>query len=1069
MDRVHDSVAWYQKKIGSYDKHIWEQSSEQKILRSIQLAPRRSVRQKIELIDVDLVRGSTFSRAKPQVSWTNITLKAIVKVVFFPLYYKWWLQQMPVEMFVFLMVLFVMQIISLFIFFRNVGGSIMKDEQTLSEVVIPAILMLILGQIHSQTVLSHCSHRSQHRDNKLARKSSTGLIRESKIRNTKISEVKRSFSVPSQTVGTIYENVPQNSSADLSQTPKHNRKPATDRLVSHSKVDVKKQNGSVDKAKKQTFPDKLGTIIKTGANITEHKSVSWSDAYCVKTSHIGGHESPDTDARTDEEDYPTEEKGISEKEPGSEDETENLVKCSRKNLNSPEVVGSLENGLSNEISVKKQNGLDSVEVVEKDFSIQEVVTACVDFKAKIKENSTESYNTGQYVNNGIKREIHDSTLTEEHKRVGETCGNLTSVLRPSKHGPVSNGQILTSGKSPPVPTDICLPDSADGNQILPEKNASKCRSVVNGAKILLKHSLTSFSNGSDDVFVDNTNDVLKNNLDDENASDCSPQDTESVCNSSHGSVESGSMKRFISSPIINTSRTRCETGSDSDDPRDKAISYKGLRRRKNTSLQEDCQESNTSIFRSRRPPSSLNMKTRESKGSTGISSSEGETVYTPDGSKAGASSEAEWEDRVQSDITTSTYSSSSASDNDISENDTHEVIEESTTDPSLPPSASPSVIASERTAKVTSSLHGNYPSLRARSRSCSVTSGGYRGPSEHPTSTTSVSPPPDKVSCLIWEDKECKKVELTALDIGWTIIEKVDNIPESSDYLWIGLSFSLFQGIVPLIFRLYHAKEFPDFLTTDGLLRISLLFISNSWRINLIMVNGMIQRLCLGGIFFFLLSVADRTFKQRLLYAKHFCYLTSSRRAKKFDMPHFRLNKVRNIKIWLSLRSYLKKRGPQRSVDIIVSVTFLLTIIILTLMCLQLLKDTDTYLDFLCNWELLVWCMALGVYLLRFMTLGLKINKKYRNLSVLITEQINLYLQMEQKPHKKEELMVANNVLKLAEDLLKELESPFKISGVSANPVIYNVTKVVVLSAFSAVLTELLGFKMKLYKIKLRA
>jgi len=63
--------------------------------------------------------------------------------------------------------------------------------------------------------------------------------------------------------------------------------------------------------------------------------------------------------------------------------------------------------------------------------------------------------------------------------------------------------------------------------------------------------------------------------------------------------------------------------------------------------------------------------------------------------------------------------------------------------------------------------------------------------------------------------------------------------------------------------------------------------------------------------------------------------------------------------------------------------------------------------------------MAFGVYLFRFLTLGLKINKKYRNLSVLITEQINLYLQMEQKPHKKEELMVANNVLKLAEDLLK--------------------------------------------------
>ncbi|KAK3087205.1 hypothetical protein FSP39_003081, partial [Pinctada imbricata] len=325
-----------------------------------------------------------------------------------------------------------------------------------------------------------------------------------------------------------------------------------------------------------------------------------------------------------------------------------------------------------------------------------------------------------------------------------------------------------------------------------------------------------------------------------------------------------------------------------------------------------------------------------------------------------------------------------------------------------------------------------------------------------------------RVSCMIWEGSECKKVELTALDIGWTIIEKVDNIPESSDYILIGLVFSLILGLVPIMFRIYHCKDL-DVESLNLSVPFMNLIEANTWRENFILCNGILQRLCLSVIFFFLLSVADRTFKQRLLYAKHFCYLTSSRRAKKFDMPHFRLNKVRNIKIWLSLRSYLKKRGPQRSVDVIVSAAFLLSIILLTLVCLQLLKDTDKFLDYLCNWELMVWCLALGIYLMHYMTLGLKINKKYRNLSVLITEQINLYLQMEQKPHKKEELMVANNVLKLAEDLLKELESPFKISGVSANPVLYNIIKVVVLSAFSAVLTELLGFKLKLYKIKLKA
>ncbi|VDI11351.1 Hypothetical predicted protein, partial [Mytilus galloprovincialis] len=345
----------------------------------------------------------------------------------------------------------------------------------------------------------------------------------------------------------------------------------------------------------------------------------------------------------------------------------------------------------------------------------------------------------------------------------------------------------------------------------------------------------------------------------------------------------------------------------------------------------------------------------------------------------------------------------------------------------------------------------------------------------NPTSSSALGHhyvPPDKVSCVIWEKGECQKVDLTALELGWTIIEKVDDIPESSDYILIGFTFSVLLCLVPLVFRLYHVKEFPSLMSLEIITFLSKVWcclMHNSWRLNLIMMNGIIQRFWLSSVFFFLLSVADRTFKQRLLYAKHFCYLTSSRRAKKFDMPHFRLNKVRNIKTWLSIRSYLKKRGPQRSVDVIVSASFLITIVLITLMCLQLLKDADTYLDFLCNWELLFWSMTLGVYLFRFLTLGLKINKKYRNLSVLITEQINLYLQMEQKPHKKEELMVANNVLKLAEDLLQELESPFKVSGITANPVIYNITRVVVLSAFSAVLTELLGFKLKLYKIKLKA
>lgn len=86
--------------------------------------------------------------------------------------------------------------------------------------------------------------------------------------------------------------------------------------------------------------------------------------------------------------------------------------------------------------------------------------------------------------------------------------------------------------------------------------------------------------------------------------------------------------------------------------------------------------------------------------------------------------------------------------------------------------------------------------------------------------------------------------------------------------------------------------------------------------------------------------------------------------------------------------------------------------------------------------------------------------------------------------------MVSNSVLKLAADLLKvqnfqlnrkrnpkkfnffmssqELESPFKISGLSANPLLYTTVKVVILSALSGVLSEMLGFKLKLHKIKIK-
>ncbi|XP_066210555.1 protein PHTF2 isoform X2 [Saccopteryx leptura] len=286
-------------------------------------------------------------------------------------------------------------------------------------------------------------------------------------------------------------------------------------------------------------------------------------------------------------------------------------------------------------------------------------------------------------------------------------------------------------------------------------------------------------------------------------------------------------------------------------------------------------------------------------------------------------------------------------------------------------------------------------------------------------------------------------------------------------YQIFGNAISLILGLTPFVFRLSQAADLEQLTAHSASELYVIAFGSNEDVMVLSMVIiSFVVRVSLVWIFFFLLCVAERTYKQRLLFAKLFGHLTSARRARKSEVPHFRLKKVQNIKMWLSLRSYLKRRGPQRSVDVIVSSAFLLTISVVFICCAQLLHVHEIFLDCHYNWELVIWCVSLTLFLLRFVTLGSETSKKYSNTSILLTEQINLYLKMEKKPNKKEELTLVNNVLKLATKLLKELDSPFRLYGLTMNPLLYNITQVVILSAVSGVISDLLGFNLKLWKIK---
>ncbi|XP_066524557.1 protein PHTF2-like isoform X2 [Hoplias malabaricus] len=331
----------------------------------------------------------------------------------------------------------------------------------------------------------------------------------------------------------------------------------------------------------------------------------------------------------------------------------------------------------------------------------------------------------------------------------------------------------------------------------------------------------------------------------------------------------------------------------------------------------------------------------------------------------------------------------------------------------------------------------------------------------------SSNPGLERVSAIVWEGNECKKADMSVLEISGMIMNRVNLYTPGIGYQIFGNLVAVTLGLTPFAYRLFQYKDLEQLASLSFSEMISIAFGSSSDIVVIAMVTvSFVVRVCLIWLFFFLLSVAERTYKQRLLFAKLFGHLTSARRARKSEVPHFRLKKVQNIKMWLSLRSYLKRRGPQRSVDVIVSSAFLLTLSVVFICCAQLLHVHETFLEFHYNWELVIWCLSLSLFLLRFVTLGSETSKKYSNTSILLTEQINLYLKMEKKPNKKEELTLVNNVLKLATKLLKELDSPFRLYGLTMNPLLYNITQVVILSAVSGVISDLLGFNVKLWKIK---
>ncbi|CEG50268.1 homeodomain transcription factor 2 isoform x3 [Plasmopara halstedii] len=345
-----------------------------------------------------------------------------------------------------------------------------------------------------------------------------------------------------------------------------------------------------------------------------------------------------------------------------------------------------------------------------------------------------------------------------------------------------------------------------------------------------------------------------------------------------------------------------------------------------------------------------------------------------------------------------------------------------------------------------------------------------------------------RVTVCVWENGFPVKRAMSISDLRNTILVKVKATPTRMFYRKVAEVSAVMLALVPIVLRwTIKCQEYDCFPANQEPLEVLawmlLLFKELSAHrlfmhmqdlvsgASFISMSCMLSTYYLASIIFAALADAEVTYHRRFLYAKCFTALTSSRRSRLAKLPHFRLKNVVNIKAWISLRggrTWLKRQGRQRAADEIVSTSFLIILVLLVVMGMQAVSEGSTSPSYesIVHIEVAIWCMLSSVFMLRFMMLGSNINKKYQNTSLLLTEQMNVYLRLLAKPHKKEKLLVSNNVLKLACKLLKELNSPNKVSGLTMNPLLYNITRVVVLSAFSSTASDFFGFKLKLWKLK---
>ena len=110
------------------------------------------------------------------------------------------------------------------------------------------------------------------------------------------------------------------------------------------------------------------------------------------------------------------------------------------------------------------------------------------------------------------------------------------------------------------------------------------------------------------------------------------------------------------------------------------------------------------------------------------------------------------------------------------------------------------------------------------------------------------------------------------------------------------------------------------------------------------------------------------------------------------------------------------------------------------------------------------WTLTLGCFILQYLSDIDTITNNYKSAkTTLIAEQLNLKLSKSKNTDSEKKEIDA--LLKNVQQLISASDTPYKITGISSNAIIYNFMRIVGVSIFSGIFSELFGHKITFNKI----